>query len=650
MTTLWIVHRDPLLRSALTRAAGAPEAAVCGAPGDPIFATAPLADVVLLGLGGDLEAELEFAHQTANRAPDARWILVPDPDLADSARELFDGIDASILSYPPDARALRAQIRMARAGPRAAAPGGRALLPLSRRSTRDSLSQRFARWFADLELPDLLRALDPHLGDVPLLILGEEGTGRGLLAHYVHLFGSDPGSEFAHVPCEDGMSAGSLRNALADAIGDSTNRCTVWLEGVDALQTAAQRQLARWIEFGPPSRVARARVVRWIGTSGDEPAVGSANALDPALRDALGGIPMRIPTLRERPERIAAFVTDTTVAWCSARRQRPRRFSEGALTALTEYPWPLNLRELEAVVIQTLAASRADPIRIDDLQYDGIAFAPIDVSEVGTLIDTDPGARSNRLADAPHAPLAAPRAREAGSDPERKPAAASKARAATAGASASIQPLAAAIAHEIRNPLSTIRTFVELLPSRYDDSEFRSRFAELVGQDTHRIEAVIQRLTEFATLEQPEIAAVDISALLEELLYERTDTVRNRQLLVLKELDEQHTAAIGDAEQLRFALESLIDKSLDLAPEGGDVFIASRHHPAGLRGGPAVRVLVRFGNRDSSPSGPHVPGTSAAENALEYAIAAAVIRAQGGTFAIDPGEGSETVLLLDIPA
>jgi signal transduction histidine kinase len=126
--------------------------------------------------------------------------------------------------------------------------------------------------------------------------------------------------------------------------------------------------------------------------------------------------------------------------------------------------------------------------------------------------------------------------------------------------------------------------------------------------------------------------------------------VRNRELLVLKELDEQHTAAIGDAGQLRFALALLIDKSLDLAPGGGDVFIASRHQPTGLRGGPAVRVLVRFGNHDSSPSGTRVPGTSPAENALEYAIAAAVIRTQGGTFTIDPGEGNETVLLLDIPA
>jgi len=650
MTTLWIVHRDPLQRSALVRAAGAPVSAVCGAPGDPIFSAAQLADVVLLGVSGDLEAELEFAHQTATRAPEARWILVPDRGLTEAARELFDAIDASILSYPPDARALRAEIRMERAGSRVAAPGSRAPIPLSQRSARDSLAQRFARWFADLELPDLLRALDPQLRDVPLLILGEEGTGAGLLAHYAHLFGSDPGSEFAHVFCEDGMSAASLRTALAEAIGDSTNRCTIWLEAVDTLPRATQRQLARWIEFGLPSRVVRARVARWLGTSGDEPAVGSASALDPALRDALGGIPMRIPTLRERSERIAAFVTDTALAWCSARRQRPRHFADDALALLAEYPWPLNLRELEAVVIQTLAATRADPIRVDDLQYDGIAFAPIDASEIGTMIDTDSGGRGAQLADAPHPPPEAAHAREADSPPERQPGPAGKPLDSIPDAGASIQPLVAAIAHEMRNPLSTIQTFAELLPSRYDDPEFRSRFAELVGQDTHRIEAVIQRLMELAALEQPVIGAVDISALLEELLSERTETVRNRQLLVLKELDEQHTAAIGDPGQLRFALESLIDKSLDLAPRDGDVFIASRHHPASLRGGPAVRVLIRFGKHDNSSAGPPVPGTSPAENALEYAIAAAIIRAQGGTFTIDPGEGHETVLLIDIPA
>jgi len=328
------------------------------------------------------------------------------------------------------------------------------------------------------------------------------------------------------------------------------------------------------------------------------------------------------------------------------RRQRPRHFAEDALAALAEYPWPHNLRELEAVVVQTLAASGADLIRVDDLQYGGVAFAPLDASQIGTMIDTgpdDPGARIPAARrDAPAA-LPTP---EADSAPDHRAAPAGGSR----DARESIQPLVAAIAHEMRNPLSTIRTFAELLPSRYDDPEFRARFAELVGEDTHRIEAVVRRLTELAALEPPEITEVDLSALLEELLSERTERMRNRHLLVLKELDEQHTTAIGDAGQLRLALAALIDKSLDLAPEGGDVFIASRHHPAGLRGKPAVRVLVRFGNHDSALARARVPGTSPAENALEYAIAAAIIRAQGGSFTVDPGEGNETVLLLDIPA
>jgi signal transduction histidine kinase len=213
-----------------------------------------------------------------------------------------------------------------------------------------------------------------------------------------------------------------------------------------------------------------------------------------------------------------------------------------------------------------------------------------------------------------------------------------------------LQHLVSAIAHEMRNPLSTIRTFAELLPERFDDPEFRSQFAELVEHDVRRIESVIQRLVDLGSLSQPASGAVEVSAMLEELLLESTELVRNRHLLVLKELDTQGATAVGDAGQLRFALESMLRKSLELAPRGGDLYIASRYHPAGLRGEPAVRVLVRFGRREGGRSHSRIPGTSSAETALEYAIAEAIVRAQGGSFEIDAGEDNETVLVVDIPA
>ena len=65
---------------------------------------------------------------------------------------------------------------------------------------------------------------------------------------------------------------------------------------------------------------------------------------------------------------------------------------------------------------------------------------------------------------------------------------------------------------------------------------------------------------------------------------------------------------------------------------------------------PAVRVLVRFGKRERDRPRSRFPGVSSAEASLEFAIAEAIIRAQGGHFSIDIGEDNETVLVVDIPA
>jgi hypothetical protein len=140
-----------------------------------------------------------------------------------------------------------------------------------------------------------------------------------------------------------------------------------------------------------------------------------------------------------------------------------------------------------------------------------------------------------------------------------------------------------------------------------------------------------------------------MEALLGELLRERRDTIRRRRLLVLKELDSDRPDAEVDPEQIRFAFEALLNKALELVPERGDLYCASRHHAAGPQGGPTLRVLVRFRGPDAAGGGATVEGLAPAENALEFIIAEAVIRAQGGTMAVDAG-GAETVVVVDLPA
>jgi DNA-binding NtrC family response regulator len=641
MTRLWIVHRDPRQRAALARLAAAPEDAVLGAPGDPQFDVVPPADVVLLGLAGDWEAELEYAHTVQARVRGAHWILLGEAGVRDEALQLFDTLRVEFLAYPPMPDALRARIRGVRGAPPAPA--------LSQRASRQAVAARFSRWFSDLELAELLRALDPQLADVPVLIRGEPGTGRSLLAQYVHWFGGTAAGAFVQLPCASDTRADEGLDALAQA-GRSSElplASTLCLEEVERLPLTLQRRIRDWIECAPPAGGGCAAMVRWIATTGD---TNSGHEPWPALARALSGLGVRLPPLRERPHLVASVVSETSRVWCERHRERPRRFGEDALAVMEEYPWPGNLRELEAVVVQTLAAGASDPVRSDDLQCDGQAFSPLGAGEVGELIVGGELEELEELTplEEDEAPAEAAQPARAEAEPVvQPPAQAPAAHDDSAAQAVSLARLVASLSHEVRNPLSSIRTFAGLLPERFDDPEFRSRFAELVNQDVDRIEALVSRLDRLADLESPKREAVDVAAMLEQLLDEREETIRKRRLLVLKELDTSRPLVTADREQLGFAFEALLGKSLELVPERGDVYLASRHHERQPPGSASVRVLVRF--HDPETGGASVDA-ALAEHSLELVIAELVIRAQGGHFALTRAEGTETVIVVDLPA
>jgi DNA-binding NtrC family response regulator len=658
MSRLWIVHREPRTRAALARLAVAPPDAMLGGPGDPGFASAEPPEVVLLGLAAPFEAELEFAHRQAPRLRGAAWLVLAERADLPAAQRLFDALDPDLLAYPPDASALRRRLReLGRGNPPPP-------LPLSQRAARDALAARFTAWFADLELPALMRALDPRLRDVPALVCGEPGTGRGSLARYLHAFGGGADGPFAQVACSPALSPGQLASAIGEAArgARSSRGATLCLLGVDRLQPAVQRELVDWIELGPPAGLLRARPLRWIGTADDD-AVGSA--LDPALRQALAGLLLRLPPLRERAESIPGLVKQAAARFGAARGERARGFSEEALRVLGEYPWPGNLRELESVVVQSLAASAADPLEPWDLEHDGEPFAPLDPEAVGAvLLEPDEPEPAGPAAEEPE--LAEPAPEELGweleglltDEPPAAPALPGEPAFAPPPEPAparlppepSLGPLAAALAHELRGPLTGIKTFSELLAERWTDAEFRARFSERAAEDVRRIDESLEQLSRMASFGPPAVETVDVTALLSELLEARREQVRERRLLVLQELDMQRPDARGDPEQIRFALDALLGACFALVPEHGDLYLASKHHATGLRGQPCLRVLVRFhGPQRGAPAG-RVAGVTPAENSLGLVLAELVVRAQHGSFTLDLGQPGETLVVLELPA
>ncbi len=646
MAELWIIHRDERVRASLARVVGVGEA-MLASPGEARLeaAGAPLA--VLLGVSGDFEAELEFAHRARARMPSTHWLVVAEArDLADAER-LFQGLGEAFLPWPAAAHELRERVRTSLAR--------RDVATLATRRMRDAVAGRFARWFRDLTLPEILLALDPRLVDVPVLIGGEPGTGRGILARYLHHFGHPGAGRFATLPCAGAESGDSLRRRLP---GLGPGRVTVCLEDVDVLPAALQRELRDWVELGPPEPLASAGPVRWVATHGDPLAPLPGRTLDPELAQVLSGIVIRVPPLRERPNAIGAFAEETTAEWCRMRGERPRALAPDAVEALQGHLWPGNLRELESLLVRTLAAESAETLHAGHLRFGTEATPAGAEAPVETLPEAESLLEALKPEPTPEAPLepepSLPSELEVEVEAEPEPAAPPPAgfpRAAPLTFSdPTLRRLAGAVAHEVGNPLVAIRTLADLLPERHDDPDFRERFVAQVSSDTGRIERVVERLARFAEMPAPSPARVDVAELLERLLEARRRRVAERRLLVLQELDRDEPVAWADPEQLAFAFEAILDRAIELVPERGDLYLASKHHPGEAGGEGSVRVLLRFQRAPGAPGVGMPAGLGIEETALELPVAEAVLRAQGGQVTVDASRADETLVLLDLPA
>ena len=602
MADFWIVHEDARARASVARLLEAAPA-WSGRPEDAGRDEAPAPRVVVLHVRPRSEAAFEAAERIAARHPRAAFVLLRHPAAdADAVAARFDGFAARILPWPPVPRALRAAVD----DPPVPAPTA---APATLRQ-RDALARRFAWYFGDLELAD------PTLGSGPLLLRGEPGTGRLLLARMVHSLADRP-SRFLHLALGPEDTLASL-GARLERLGPGP--VTVCLEGPERLSPSEQGVLRGWIDYGPPEPGQDADDLRWIALVDER----AEDALEPELERALSVLELRLPPLRERPGAGTAFAKAYVADWCRQRGVAERPLAEDALAAVAADAWPGNLRELEGALARALHRGGEGPLSATAL---GVYFSE---EKAPLAPDPDP-ARETAPGDA----------RASGDDPE----------AATTGsgdppARADDALWARTLSHALRNPMTGLSAFTQLLPERYDDPEFREQFQARVEADVGALEASLDRLARHAALEEEPAVPVDASALLEELFESRRAAIARRRLLVLRELEEDRPHALAGPARLRFAFEGLLDAALDAVPDRSDVYVACRHHPTGLRGGPAMRVLLRF----HPARAPQVMPGEDTELDLTLLLARDAVLALGGTFTSDATDADERVLLVDLPA
>jgi transcriptional regulator with GAF, ATPase, and Fis domain len=204
--------------------------------------------------------------------------------------------------------------------------------------------------------------------DATVLVLGETGTGKELIARAIHQLSSRCGRAFVKLNCSAipmdlleselfGHEKGAFTGAIAQKVGrfELADRGTLFLDEVGDIPLALQPKLLRVLqeqEFerlgGTQTHRVDVRVLAATNRDLEEMVAGGRFRADLYYR--LNVFPVLMPPLRERREDVPALVTHF-VDTCSRKMGKPiERLADGAMAALAAYDWPGNVRELQNVI------------------------------------------------------------------------------------------------------------------------------------------------------------------------------------------------------------------------------------------------------------------------------------------------------------
>jgi NtrC-family two-component system response regulator AlgB len=256
------------------------------------------------------------------------------------------------------------------------------------------LEGRIARPGMDAELaassdPRMQRLLDmakkTASSDATVLLLGESGTGKSVLARQMHLWSARSAEPFVTVSCPSlardlleselfGHMKGAFTGAVATTWGKvaAADRGTLFLDEIGELPLEIQPKLLRLLQEREYERVGEAKIrmadVRVIAAT-------NRNLRDAVARGAfredllyrLDVISLDLPPLRERPGDLLSISESLLRQLARRSPHSVRGFSEKARAAMTRYSWPGNIRELRNMIERATILAAGEEIDLPDL-------------------------------------------------------------------------------------------------------------------------------------------------------------------------------------------------------------------------------------------------------------------------------------------
>src|SRR5262245_50080046 len=202
----------------------------------------------------------------------------------------------------------------------------------------------------------------------PVLLFGETGTGKEIIARAIHEHSPYRSGPFRRVNCGAipselidselfGHEQGAFTGAVTRRKGwfEQADNGTLFLDEVGELAPAAQIRLLRVVQEGDVVRVGGERPIHVnvrivAATHRDLPAMVEQQTFREDLYYRLSVFPIVIPPLRDRPSDIRAFAEYFAERAANRFGLRPMPVSDGDIALLTNYRWPGNVREMAAVM------------------------------------------------------------------------------------------------------------------------------------------------------------------------------------------------------------------------------------------------------------------------------------------------------------
>ena len=230
---------------------------------------------------------------------------------------------------------------------------------------------------------DVISRVGPS--DANVLITGENGTGKGLVAqtlHSVSLRSTRPLVTVNTGGLAEGVFEselfGHVKGAFTDAKADRVGRFemadsgTLFLDEIANISMGLQSKLLRTLETGEFERVGSSKTRRvdvrvFSATNADLNAQVGEGRFRQDLLFRLNTIELRLPPLRDRREDIAPLASHFLNQHASHYRKPISSFDEGAMKALLAHGWPGNVRELDHAIERAVLMAQGDTIRAGDL-------------------------------------------------------------------------------------------------------------------------------------------------------------------------------------------------------------------------------------------------------------------------------------------